>query len=135
MAENNQTVKKDKEYFYQTQHISFPDQQPAGTLYKDIVLNNAYQRCVGIALFPITDGGQSFFRVGLGDQNQDYLNNIHYKALVSSEASGLEVDKRFMKVNIKAEGHILKLRTEIQNQVTSELSYDFILLLERDKKM
>lgn len=132
MAEKKETV---KEYFYQTQHISFPDSTPAGTLYKDIVLNNAYKRCVGIAVYPILNGGQSFYRIGLGDQNQDYLNNIHYKALVGSENAGLEVDKRFMKVNIKAEGHILKLRTEIQTQVDSQLSYDFVLLLEREKTM
>lgn len=134
-VKKEEVISSQKEYFYQTKQIIYPDQTPSGTLYTDIVLNNAYERCIGVAIYPIQEGGQSFYRVGLGDQNQDYLNNIHYKALVASEASGLETDKRFMKLNIKAEGHTVKVRTEIPSQVVGTLSYDVVFLLEREKRI
>ncbi|GAA4839675.1 hypothetical protein [Algivirga pacifica] len=123
-----------KETFLQVQKVSYAAGTPASTLYKELTLNSAYERCIGVCIYPILKGGIDVFRLGLADNNQDYINNIHYKALESVPEAGLEIGQRFHKVSFPAGGHRIKIRTEIPTQLATDLTYDFVFLLEREAK-
>lgn len=123
-----------KEQFYQTETIKYPAGTTARTMTKEVILNSSYERCVGIALFESSNGGLTTFRVGLDDKDKQYISAVHKDMLKSDPGAGLNMEERFLKINIKANGHKVKVNTELPYDTTAVLEYDIVFLLERDKQ-
>ncbi|GAA4850961.1 hypothetical protein [Algivirga pacifica] len=124
-----------KEYYYQVVNVKYPSGTPVGTLHKEVSLSNAYDHCVGVAFYPIaTSGANDFFRVGIADNSQDYVQNIPFKALMSDPTAGLQQANRFAPLLITGRGHVVKVRTEFTAAITAVVEYDLIFLMERDRK-
>lgn len=123
-----------KDIFYQTETISYPASQPAGSLFKEITLNSSYERCIGIALCESKDGGVPLYRIGLDDKDKQYISAVHKNLLKSDPAAGMAVANRFLPVNIKAEGHKIKVATVLPVPLVSDMEYDIVFLLQRDQQ-
>ncbi|MCT4587284.1 MAG: hypothetical protein N4A71_05635 [Carboxylicivirga sp.] len=124
----------EKEYTYQSETISYPNAHAAGSYFKEIVLDSSYERCTGIAILESQTGGIPAFRIGLNDKDNRYISAVHKDLLKSDKAAGLDVSKRFLPVNIKAQGHKVKVATVLPAPLASDLEYDIVFLLERDKQ-
>ncbi|MBR8534420.1 hypothetical protein KDU71_02525 [Carboxylicivirga sediminis] len=120
-----------KEYFIQSETISFATGITAGTRRTEVVLNSAYERCIGVAIFETKDGGGPY-RIGLDDKDKQYISVVHKDMLISSPAAGMKIEDRFLKQNIKAGGHKVQISTAIPANLASDLEYDFVFLLERE---
>lgn len=123
-----------KQVYYQTELISYDALTPAKTLYKEVVLDSSYQRCVGIAVIESGNGGIPFYRIGLDDKDNQFISAVHKNLLVSDVSAGMQLQNRFLPVNIKAGGHKVKVATEIPLALVSMLQYDIVFLLERDEQ-
>ncbi len=123
-----------KETYYQTEKVSYPVGTSARTMTKEVTLNSSYERCVGIALFENKNGGLSCYRVGLDDKDQQYISAVHKDMLKSDPGAGLDMNNRFLAINIKANNHKVKINTELPYELTDVLEYDMVFKLERDEK-
>ncbi len=123
-----------KDLFYQSETINYNGGTTARTLFKELVLNSSYERCVGIAVLESKDGGIPSYRIGLDDKDKQYISAVHKNLLMSDTAAGLETGKRFLPVNIKAGGHKIKIATALPIDLVSDLEYDIVFLLERDQQ-
>jgi len=121
-----------KEYFIQSETISYPTGTAAGTKREDITLRSGYDRCVGVAVLESGNGGIPSYRIGLDDKDKQYISVVHKDLLMSDKAAGMKIEDRFMKQNIKADGHKVQISTAIPALLTADLEYDFVLLLERE---
>jgi len=123
-----------KEYFYQSERVLIPAGTTPKTMFSEFVLNSSYERCVGLAILESQDGGIPFYRIGVNDKDQQYVQSVHKTLLQSSPAAGLRVTERFLPVNIKAGGHKVKISTELTKAPQSDIEYDVTFLLERDEQ-
>jgi hypothetical protein len=123
-----------KEYFYQSETINYNSGTTARTLFKEIILDSAYDRCVGIAVFESKSGGIASYRIGVDDKDKQYISAVHKDLLISDKTAGMEPEKRFLPVNIKAGGHKIKIATALPVDLVSDLEYDVVLRLERDEQ-
>nr|WP_321405877.1 hypothetical protein [uncultured Carboxylicivirga sp.] len=122
----------EKEYFIQSETISYATGTTAGTKRKEVTLNSSYERCIGVAVLESKNGGISTYRIGLDDKDKQYISVVHKDMLISDKAAGMSIDERFLKQNIKASGHKVQISTAIPSDLVSDLEYDFVLLLERE---
>ncbi len=121
-----------KEYFIQSETIQYNTGKTAGTVYKEIILNSSYERCVGIAVLESKNGGIPTYRIGLDDKDKQYISVVHKDLLLSDKTAGMSLSQRFLPQNIKAAGHKVKVATAIPADLTDDLEYDFVFLLERE---
>ncbi len=121
-----------KEIHYQSETIQYATGQAPMTLFKEIILNSAYERCIGIAVYESKTGGIPTYRIGLDDKDKQYISAVHKDMLKSSPMAGLNAKDRFMVMNIKAEGHKVKIATVIPAILTEDLEYDIVFLLQRE---
>ncbi len=123
-----------KEVFYQTETIGYASGQAAGTLYKEVILDSAYERVVGIAVLESKDGGIASYRIGIDDKDKQYISAVHKNLLMSDKAAGMTPSNRFLPMNIKAAGHKVKIATVIPANLTADLEYDIVFLLQREQQ-
>nr|WP_321453584.1 hypothetical protein [uncultured Carboxylicivirga sp.] len=123
-----------KEYFIQSETISYPTGMVAGTKRKEITLNSSYERCIGVAVLESKTGGIPAYRIGLDDKDKQYISVVHKDMLISDKAAGMKIEDRFLVQNIKAGGHKVQISTAIPSDLVSDLEYDFVLLLEREQQ-
>ncbi|WP_075603111.1 hypothetical protein [Saccharicrinis aurantiacus] len=121
-----------KEYFIQSETISYNSGKTAGTVFKEIILNSSYDRCIGIAVLESKDGGIPAYRIGLDDKDKQYISVVHKDMLLSDKTAGMSIKQRFLPQNIKAAGHRVKVATAIPVNLVDDLEYDFVFLLERE---
>ncbi len=121
-----------KEIHYQTETIALPSATGAGSYTKEYILNSAYTRCIGIAVLESKTGGISTYRIGLDDKDNRYISAVHKNLLQSDKAAGMSFKDRFLPMNIKADGHRIKVTTVLPEPITSDLEYDIVFLLTRD---
>lgn len=121
-----------KEYFIQSETVSYPNGTAAGTKREDITLTSGYDRCIGVAVLESSGGGIPAYRIGLDDKDKQYISVVHKDLLMSDKAAGMKIEDRFMKQNIKADGHKVQVSTAIPAILTADLEYDFVFLLERE---
>ncbi len=127
-------MNNNKDIHYQTETIAYNTGQKAGTLYKEVILNSAYTRCVGIAVLESKTGGIASYRIGLDDKDKQYISAVHKELLMSDKAAGLNVKDRFLPMNIKADGHRVKVATVLPQDLPNDLEYDIVFLLTRDQQ-
>lgn len=120
-----------EDIYYQSETISYATGTTAKTLRKDITLNSSYERCVGIALFESKSGGIPTYRIGIDDKDKQYISAVHKDMLRSSPQAGLDMNNRFLAMNIKAEGHKVKVSTELPADLTEDIEYDIVFKLVR----
>jgi hypothetical protein len=124
-----------KEYHIQSETVSLPAGTAAGTKRKNVTLNSSYERCIGIAVFECKNGGGSgVYRIGLDDKDNQIISTVHKDLLISDKAAGMKIEDRFMKQNIKADGHKVQVSTAIPDVLASDLEYDIAFLLVREPK-
>ncbi|MGQ1786346.1 hypothetical protein [Saccharicrinis sp. GN24d3] len=121
-----------KEYFIQSETISYATGTAAGTKREDITLRADFERCIGVAVFESGNGGIPSYRIGLDDKDKQYISVVHKDLLMSDKAAGMKIEDRFMKQNIKASGQKVQISTAIPALLTADLEYDFVFLLERE---
>ncbi len=121
-----------KDYFIQSETISYATGQAAGTVYKEIILNSSYERCIGVAVLETADGGISTYRIGLDDKDKQYISVVHKDLLISDKTAGMSLKNRFLPQNIKAAGHKVKVAVSIPAILTDDLEFDMVFLLERE---
>ncbi len=124
-----------KELYYQSETVNYNGGTTARTLFKEVILDSSYDRCIGIAVLESKDGGISSYRIGLDDKDKQYISAVHKDLLKSDPAAGLSTEKRFLPVNIKAGGHKVKVATALPVNLVSDLEYDIVFLLERDQQV
>lgn len=123
-----------KEFFYQTETINYNAGTTARTLFKEITLDGAYERCAGIAVLESKNGGIASYRIGVDDKDKQYISAVHKDLLLSDKSAGMETSNRFLPINIKAGGHKIKIATQIPVDLVSDLEYDIVFLLEREQQ-
>jgi len=123
-----------QESYYQSETIAYGTGTTASTYYKEITLNSSYERCVGIAVIESKDAALSSYRIGVADKDKQYISSVHKDMLRSHPTAGLSNKERFLPVNIKANGHKIKISTTLPVQLTADLEYDVVLLLERPEQ-
>ena len=121
-----------KEYFIQSETITYNTGKTAGTVYEEITLNSAYERCIGVAVLETKGGGIPTYRIGLDDKDKQYISVVHKDLLLSDKTAGMSLKQRFLPQNIKAAGHKVKVATSIPVNLVDDLEYDFVFLLERE---
>lgn len=121
-----------KDIFYQTERIQFPADTQPRTYRNEVILDSSYERCIGVTVIESQTGGISSYRIGIEDKDKTIIANVPKKFLMSEPAAGLKLENRVLPVNIKAGGHKVKIITDIPMQLTSELEYDIVFVLERE---
>ncbi len=121
-----------KEYTYQCEVIEYESGVSARNYRKEFILNSGYERCIGVAVIPVSDGGNDAFLIGLEDKDKTIISNVPSDFLASDKSAGLNPSNRLLPVNIKAGGHKVKLVTEITEDTTAILSYYVVFQLERE---
>ncbi|GJM64973.1 hypothetical protein [Persicobacter diffluens] len=122
-----------KETFLQTKTIEIPGATAATVIRSEVKLNSSYERCTGVAIYPIKQGGVDAFRVGLDDNGGALLQVTHQDALTADKS--LPFSDRFQEINVPANGHTVKINTQFDQQTTEALKYDFVFRLERTTKL
>lgn len=123
-----------KEIFYQSELVTIPTATEPRAYRHEIILDQAYTSCVGIAIIEVSDGGIATYRVGLEDRDKTIISPINKGFLQSDKTAGLKLENRVMPVNIRAEGHKIKIITDLPKVTTKELQYDVLLVLQREAK-
>lgn len=114
---------------YQTLEVSYPTGTTAG-FKKDheIVLDTEMKRVVGVALYPISDGGVAPVRIGLSDQSGEIQAPTHQDDW-TDKGSGDYYDRK-KPMDIEANGRTVKLTVDIPAELTKDLKFDFVFILQ-----
>lgn len=123
-----------KEIFYQSEKVQLPANSTATTYRTEALLDNSYDRCIGIAMIEAQDGGIASYNVGLEDNDKTIVSLVPKKFLSSEPAAGLKLENRLLPVNIKAGGHKVKILTDVPMQLAAELEYVIVFVLEREER-
>ena len=114
---------------YQTLEVSYPSGTSAG-FKKDheIVLDSQMQRVVGVAMYPISDGGVAPVRIGISDTISDIQTPTHQDDYIDKGHGGYYDRKK--PVDIEANGKTVKLTVDIPAELTADLKFDFVFILQ-----
>lgn len=123
-----------KEIFYQSETIKIANATDPRAYRHEIILDQAYTSCVGFAIIEVKDGGIATYRVGVEDRDKTIVSPVNKKFLMSEPIAGLKLENRVIPVNIRAEGHKIKIITDLPEITKSVLQYDVILVLQREVK-
>lgn len=119
----------------QVENISFPTGTAADIYSNDIQLLSGYDKLAGIFLVTSSAGNVTkTHRVGLQDKSgNEVLDMMPYKALELSPNATKKIEEMYYAVDVKAEGgRKINIKTEILETLQDDLSYDVVLLLERE---
>lgn len=123
-----------KEIFYQSETIKILNGTDPRAYRHEIILDQAYTSCVGLTIIEVADGGISTYKVGVEDRDKTIISPVNKKFLMSEPVAGLKLENRVVPVNIRAEGHKIKIITDLPEITKSELQYDVVLVLQREVK-
>lgn len=98
-----------------------------GTVTEPVSLDQQYNRIKGVALYPITDGGLSYFDLAFRDRNKIYHDPTHRDDWT---AKGEERYKPFDQPN---DGRTFYLEIVLPAATTSELKFQLVFKLESDE--
>lgn len=114
--------------------ITIPSGTTASPVSKTIELSNNFDRCVGMLLVEIKDGGIPYYDISLKDRDAVYIDPQHKQVLESG--TNQKPDDRFLTVDIPIIGNTSKFEfvTHITETLTTDLVYQLIFLLKNDCK-
>lgn len=95
------------------------------------VIDSTVERVIGISIQPISNGGLTYYRIGIQDDNQVYDELNHFKNYVAGDAAGLSSEQRFVATNIRGDENKVYVNVETPAPTTSDLVFDVTFLCER----
>jgi len=116
---------------YQRLEISYPNGTTAGNK-KDheLILDSEMDKVVGIAMYPISDGGVSAIRIGLTDNSGEIQEPTHQDDWIDKGFGDYYNRKKPM--DIEAKGRKIKVAVEIPTNLTSDLKFDLVFILKNN---
>jgi len=116
---------------YQRLEISYPNGTTAGNK-KDheLILDSEMDKVVGIAMYPISDGGVSAIRIGLTDNSGEIQEPTHQDDWIDKGFGDYYNRKKPM--DIEAKGRKLKVAVEIPADLTADLKFDLVFILKNN---
>ena len=114
---------------YQRLEVFYPDGTLAGSK-KDheIILDSEMDKVVGIAMYPISDGGVSAIRLGLTDNSGEIQEPTHQDDWIDKGFGDYYNRKKPM--DIEAKGRKVKLTVEIPEDLLDDLKFDLVFILK-----
>lgn len=104
------------------------------TSQSEIQLDSSYTKCTGIQIQEISDGGitNGFYRVGIKDDNQVYLDVVHKNVLLGG--TNPPPKDRFMPITIDIRDGI-KTQVQVNNpaSLSSDLQIEVVFRLEDER--
>ena len=117
---------------YQRLEVSYPTGTTAGNKKDHIIyLDNEMNKLVGVAMYPIADGGVSAIRLGLGDQSGDIQEPTHQDDWIDKGFGDYYNRKKPM--DLEAGGKKITANVEIPSTLTSELKFDLVFILKNNE--
>lgn len=116
---------------YQRLEISYPNGTTAGNK-KDheLILDSEMDKVVGIAMYPISDGGVSAIRIGLTDNSGEIQEPTHQDDWIDKGFGDYYNRKKPM--DIEAKGRKVKVAVEIPANLTADLKFDLVFILKNN---
>ncbi len=117
---------------YQRLEVSYPDTTTAGNK-KDhsIVLDPEMDKVVGIAMYPIADGGVNAIRLGLSDQSGEIQEPTHQDDWIDKGYGDYYNRKKPM--DLGARGRKVSVNVEIPEDLYDELKFDLVFILKNNE--
>jgi len=116
---------------YQRLEISYSNGTTAGNK-KDheLILDSEMDKVVGIAMYPISDGGVSAIRLGLTDNSGEIQEPTHQDDWIDKGFGDYYNRKKPM--DIEAKGRKIKVAVEIPTNLISDLKFDLVFILKNN---
>lgn len=116
---------------YQRLEISYPAATTAGEK-KDheIILDSVMDKVVGIAMYPISDGGVAPIRIGLTDPSGEVQEPTHQDDWID-KGYGSYYDRK-KPMDIVAKGRKVTVSVDIPAVLASELKFDLVFILRNN---
>lgn len=114
---------------YQRLEVSYPNGTTAG--YKKdhkITLDSQMDKVVGIAMYPIADGGVDPIRLGLSNHNTDIQEPTHQDDWIDKGFGDYYNRKKPM--DIEAGGREITVTVDIPTDLTADLKFDLVFILK-----
>ncbi len=116
---------------YQRLEVTYPTGTTAGTKTDhELTLDTEMETVVGIAMYPITDGGVSAIRLGLRDNSGEIQEPTHQDDWIDKGYG--DYYNRKKPLDIEAKGRKIKVSTEIPATLTSDLKFDLVFILKNN---
>jgi len=116
---------------YQRLEVAYPNGTTAGTKTDhELTLDTEMDSVVGIAMYPITDGGVSAVRLGLRDNSGEIQEPTHQDDWIDKGFG--DYYNRKKPLDIEAKGRKIKVSVEIPAILTSDLKFDLVFILKNN---
>ena len=116
---------------YQRLEIAYPSGTTAGVKNdNEIVLDTEMDKVVGVAMYPISDGGVGAVRLGLRDNSGEIQELTHQDDYIDKGYGDYYARKK--PLDVEARGRKIKVSTEIPDELTSELKFDLVFILKKN---
>lgn len=96
----------------------------------EIILDSEMQKVVGVAMYPISDGGVSSIRIGLRNNSGEIQEPTHQDDYIDKGFG--DYYNRKKPLDIEANGQRLKISVEIPADLTADLKFDLVFILKND---
>ncbi|HEY8936703.1 MAG TPA: hypothetical protein VIM65_15850 [Cyclobacteriaceae bacterium] len=95
-----------------------------------IELDTHFEICDGVQIHQITNGGITFYAVGLEDKSNNYQNITHVDDFVCS--TSVPINMRYKEISIPViSGEKLEIKTEFYENLTADLEYHVVFRLRK----
>ncbi|WP_162054528.1 hypothetical protein [Pontibacter pamirensis] len=95
---------------------------------EQILLDQDFEQCKGVAVYENADGGIPNYKIGLKDSARTYQEQTHKNDwIISTEVAPKD---RYKPMILPTNGTKLTIRTELPVAAVSDVSYDIVFLLE-----
>lgn len=116
---------------YQRLEVTYPTGTTAGTKTDhELTLDTEMDSVVGIAMYPILDGGVSAVRLGLRDNSGEIQEPTHQDDWIDKGFG--DYYNRKKPLDIEAKGRKVKVSVEIPANLTSDLKFDLVFILKNN---
>jgi len=116
---------------YQRLEVNYPNGTTSGTKTDhELTLDTEMESVVGIAMYPITDGGVTAIRLGLRDNSGEIQEPTHQDDWIDKGFG--DYYNRKKPLDIEAKGRKIKVSVEIPVVLTSDLKFDLVFILKNN---
>ena len=116
---------------YQRLEVNYPIGTTTGIKTDhELTLDTEMESVVGIAMYPISDGGVSAIRLGLRDNSGEVQEPTHQDDWIDKGFG--DYYNRKKPLDIEAKGRKVKVSVEIPAILTSDLKFDLVFILKNN---
>lgn len=117
---------------YQRLEITYPNGTVAGSKKNhELILDGEMDRVVGIAMYPISDGGIENIRLGLTDNSGEIQEPTHQDDWIDKGFGDYYARKKPM--DIEARGRKITVTVELPENLTADLKFDMVFILKNNE--